>query len=254
MAPESHRPGGGIGRHRAWSIARNFAVQLAAETRPGDLRAVFLVGSLGGGYYRPGHSDIDTALVLADDSLEQTLATRRRLQRQYQVAYGVPKGFGAVPLRLRQLRPPYAPQEELVPEIIRLKEQGTPLWGRFDLDALPYPTDKDFLAWCRVFYPWIRAKQHEPLPEGPLRTATLVNRLLHELRLGIWHFERRHVFDKRRTVPAFVAASGGAFSAELAMLQRHLEHNAVLADLPGLEKTLAAVSAYVADAVPLDPQ
>lgn len=251
MASETPQFSSRIGRHRAEIIARHFAAHLAAQTRPGDLRAVYLIGSLGGGYYRPGSSDIDTALILADDCLAHSLEARKRLQRRYQATYGIPKGFGAFPLRLAELHPPHDPQAERVPEIIRLKEQGLLIWGRFDLDAVPYPSDEDFLAWCRVFYPWLRAKQQEPLPEGPLRTATLVNRLLYELRLAVWHADRIHVFNKQRAVPAFLAASNGAFAEALAPVQHHLEADAPIADLAALQETLVGVSSYVSRTVPL---
>lgn len=101
---------------QAWEIARQSAREAAAQL--GDqLRAVILIGSLAEGAYRPGRSDIDTALIVRD-AVTRAGAVRD-LAQHFQTCYRVPKSFGAVVIRERELHPPYDPERGLVKEILR---------------------------------------------------------------------------------------------------------------------------------------
>ena len=107
----------------AIDIAKKFAEEIV-RIYP-DTLAVYAIGSIGGGYYRPGQSDIDTVVIMdctraqANDRITAVEAVADRYWKEY----SVPKGFGAIVLGKEQLMPPYIPEEELVMEIIRLKAQ-----------------------------------------------------------------------------------------------------------------------------------
>ena len=56
-----------IDERSAWQILDRY-VQDCLDIDRESLRAVYATGSLGGGYYRPGQSDIDAVLIVADGS------------------------------------------------------------------------------------------------------------------------------------------------------------------------------------------
>lgn len=65
-----------ISYEQAMGIVQEF-VQQIREAYPEKILAVYTVGSLAGGYYRPGQSNIDTT-VLADATLEELEELRER--------------------------------------------------------------------------------------------------------------------------------------------------------------------------------
>ena len=58
-----------ISEPAAWEILARY-VQDCLQIDRDSLRAVYATGSLGGGYYRPGQSDIDAVLIVANGSEE----------------------------------------------------------------------------------------------------------------------------------------------------------------------------------------
>lgn len=124
----------------AIDVAVAFAAEIS-EKYPGKILAVYAVGSLGGGYYRPGQSDIDT-VVIADFTRKEVRNVRkviRSVADRYMEKYDVPKGFGAIVFAKEQLFPPYIKEEELIQEILRLKTQGRLIWGQPCTEDIPMP-------------------------------------------------------------------------------------------------------------------
>ncbi len=80
-----------------------------------SLLAIFAIGSLPGGYYRPGQSDIDAVLIVQNGSESvwgnsETASPRlHELNERYLQSYQIPKDFGPFPLQPRELNPPYDP-------------------------------------------------------------------------------------------------------------------------------------------------
>ena len=124
----------------ALRVAGEFAQEIA-DLYPGKIEAVFAIGSLGSDYYRPGQSDIDTALITRFSRAEVPEVTEKieRIADEYQNRYQVPKGFGAIVFAREQLFPPYVREEELIQEILRLKTQARLVWGEYDLSSVPMP-------------------------------------------------------------------------------------------------------------------
>jgi hypothetical protein len=76
-----------IGETQAWQIVETFARDLAAELGAG-LLSVIVIGSLSGGYCRPGVSDIDAVVVTAD--VQPVAASLvERLREECRVRYKV---------------------------------------------------------------------------------------------------------------------------------------------------------------------
>lgn len=136
----------------AWTIVRQFAGDVGKQLDD-DVLAVVLIGSLATGAYLPGRSDIDTAVVIRDDAAVEVARSTRALAEHYRMLYHIPKDFGAVVIRERELIAPFDPERGLASEVLRLKQQGMVLWGEYNLRALPAPSAADIRAEVRVFYP-----------------------------------------------------------------------------------------------------
>lgn len=120
---------GDLSEPRAWHAVRDFSA--GVEERCGDaVGAVFVIGSLATRTYRPGRSDIDTLIIVSDACNAETMQAIGSIAASFRDALGIPKGFGAVCIAERKLCPPYTPEEELVPEIVRLKAHGVAVRGR----------------------------------------------------------------------------------------------------------------------------
>ena len=108
--------------------------------------AVYIIGSLGGGYYRPGQSDIDTAVIIRDEakiSQEQI----EEIANNYYKKYDIPKGFGAEVIRISELSPPYTNrkgEDFFTMAVARLKTQSKAVFGMIDIDNIKMPTIEEF--------------------------------------------------------------------------------------------------------------
>lgn len=194
-----------ISMEQAVEIAKEFACEIA-KMGGDSLIAVFAIGSLGGGYYRPGQSDIDT-LIIVDDSKE-TLLTNKisedkmlvdKIADEYQNKYNIPKGFGSIVISKNQLYPPYNKTDELVLEIINLKAQGLLLYGNFDTDSIPMPDRNAIIEDAKAFEDWwdesfINSKQLLSITACSNSILILLKRYL-LIEKGIVEFNKLKVID-----------------------------------------------------------
>ena len=195
----------------AWEILDRY-VQDCLQIDGDSLRAVYATGSLGGGYYRPGQSDIDAVLIVADGSqetwgnLEQGSERLSTLNKAYLERYRIPKDFGPFALQASELVPPYDPESDLIAvEIARLKVQGVSVYGTFNLDGVPMPTAKDLRRGARNFEAWLRDSFFPEHPISSLSGTACVNTIL--MHLGRCLRIERGVleFNKRALVAAYLA-------------------------------------------------
>lgn len=144
-----------ISYEKAIAIAVEFAKEVSALF-PEKIEAVFVIGSLGSDYYRPGQSDIDT-VVITDFSRQEIVEVTEKIEeiaQNYFKRYHVPKGFGAVVFAKEQLYPPYVKKEELVQEILRLKCQSRLIYGEFDIECIPVPDQQAIKNDILAFQEW----------------------------------------------------------------------------------------------------
>ena len=163
----------------ALEIAAKFADE-AVALFPGEILAVFAIGSLGSDYYRPGQSDIDTVVIVdcARESIEAYDAAIGALAERYWREYEVPKGFGAIVFAQEQMYPPYIPQEELILEILRLKTQSRLIFGSYDTAQVPTPGRQAIIDDARRFQAWADGEKEKD-PDFPgWNVQTLVNSTL----------------------------------------------------------------------------
>ena len=192
-----------ISLEKAFSIAKDFSNEISAA-HPGKILAVFAIGSLGGGYYRPGQSDIDTVVITScyRESRPAIASSIRRTANHYQKVYDVPKGFGAIVFAEEQLYPPYRKEEELIQEILRLKAQGLLIFGEYDLSSVPSPKKQDIIDDARVFQAWADEQKQLDPNFGIHDTVSFVNSTLIALRRylmiahGVIDFNKFHVIDQ----------------------------------------------------------
>jgi hypothetical protein len=198
-----------IDENAAWDILRAYARDCLAISSA-SLLAIYAIGSLPAGYYRPGHSDIDALLIVQNGSDRiwgsnmNPSQPLQDLNRRYRDAYGIPKDFGPFPIQESELYPPYNVEQELVPEIARLKLQGRPIYGAYDLDAVPLPTPDDYLRHVQHFEAWWRDEFSQSEPLEHLSPTACVNTILMHLGRFLWIKRGVIEFDKRRLVGSYL--------------------------------------------------
>lgn len=199
-----------IDERTAWKILNKY-VRDCLEIDPNSLVAVYAIGSLPGGYYRPGQSDIDAVLIVANDSEYfwgdiNTLSTPLdALNRKYLENYQIPKNFGPFPLRTGDLYPPYDQEADLLTlEIARLKVQSSCIFGQFDLESVPLPTADDFLRDEGRFEAWWRDEFSKEMPFEAMSTTACVNTVL--IHLGRFLRIRKGIleFNKYKLIPCYL--------------------------------------------------
>lgn len=169
-----------------------------------SLLAVYATGSLGGGYYRPGQSDIDAVLIVRDGSqdiwgdLDTASKPLEALNRAYKEQYQIPKDFGPFALQEHELYPPYSTESDVLAlEIARLEVQGVCVYGEYDLEPVPMPTAEDFRQDAQRFERWWRDEFSKTTPIETFSGTACVNAIL--MLLGRYLRIERGVleFDKR---------------------------------------------------------
>jgi len=143
----------------AIEIASEFAERINSEF-PERIKAVYAIGSLGSDYYRPGQSDIDTAIItdLPRNEVSRISDRINEIADTFQKQYNVPKGFGAIVFSEEQLFPPYIKEEELIQEILRLKSQSRLIYGDYDIESIPMPDWKAIKNDILNFQEWSDAQ------------------------------------------------------------------------------------------------
>jgi hypothetical protein len=222
--------GDGMDERVAWEILQKY-VQDCARIGADSLIAVYAIGSLPGGYYRPGQSDIDAILIVKDGSQHvwgDSQAASQPLQalnHQYLKTYRIPKDFGPFPLQEKELYPPYNPEmDTLAQEIARLKVQGQCIYGHYDLSTVPMPGPQDFLQGARHFEAWWRDAFAKEVPPEQMSATACVNTML--IHLGRYLVIRRGIveFNKVNLISTYLQNDPPYVDRQIfAQLTAHLE-------------------------------
>lgn len=198
-----------IDAETAWEILSRYVDDCLKIDSP-SLLAVFAIGSLPAGYYRPGQSDIDAVLLVQDGaeklwgSCVEPSSELKILNRSYRERYRIPKDFGPFPVSASELFPPYDPHKELVTEIARLKIQGRRVYGCFDLDVIPMPKGSDALADAQHFEEWWRDEFAPSMTTEGLSPTGCANTILLHVTRFLWIKRDVIEFDKRRILPRYL--------------------------------------------------
>lgn len=149
---------------KAMQIVHEFLDEIRKEDETGIL-ALYVIGSLGGGYYRSGQSDIDTVIIVSDEA-KITQQQLDKIAEKYQKKYDIPKGFGAVMICESELLPPYPigeGREFFLMEIARLKIQGKAVYGKIDINDIKMPTTEDFKKEAIINEQWFAKEFGYPM-------------------------------------------------------------------------------------------
>jgi hypothetical protein len=219
-----------ISYEQAMGIVQEF-VQQIREAYPEKILAVYTVGSLAGGYYRPGQSNIDTT-VLADATLEELEELREEIDAiasGYCEEYQIPMGFIATVLSKEELYPPYDPQEELPWAILRLKCQSQPVWGSYALDGIPMPDTQAIIAGENAHED--RRAMELPASFQDMSCAVTVNGIFRMLKRYLIIACGKVELDKRRVVREIWERSPAFLDKEaLTLVEKVLEQGADAVD------------------------
>jgi len=193
-----------ITEERAMEIVREFIDEICREDD--GITALYLIGSLGGGYYRPGQSDVDTIIIVRDDAA----ITQKRMDEiaeKYCHTYKIPKGFGSIMIRLSELSPPYIKSEieefEFSVEIARLKTQGKIMFGELNLDDVQMPSREDFIKDALIMEKWFAKEFGYPMFEK-LQITGCVNTILGLLRRYLMIEKGVFEFNKFLTIESYM--------------------------------------------------
>lgn len=215
---------GPISYEEALGIAHEFAREAARLDPPGIL-GIFLVGSLGGGYYRAGQSDIDT-VIIAKDGAAVTQKALNDVAARYWRAHDIPKGFGSILIRESSLKPPFLEESavdyEFAVEVARLKAQGKRIYGAYDIGAIPMPSREHFIRDALVMEKWLRQEFGYPMYDK-LGVTGCVNCILGTMRRFLMIEKGRFEFNKFRTVDAYLRNDPDTADARIfAIIDAHL--------------------------------
>ena len=149
----------------AIEIVKKFGNEISENND--NIIAVFVIGSLGSDYYRPGQSDIDTLIITKYNRNDKNKISKeiRITADKYQAEYDVPKGFGAIVFAEEQLYPPYVKNEELILEILRLKTQSKLIYGEYDINKIPMPDKQAIINDAINFQEWVDSGKKNKNPE-----------------------------------------------------------------------------------------
>ena len=193
-----------ISEAKALDIVWEFLSELLSLSS--DVLSLYVIGSLGGGYYRPGQSDIDT-VVIVRDSAAVTQLDVENLADKYQEKYSVPKGFGAILVHESELSPPYTKSEteefEFTVEIARLKVQGKPIYGAIKLEEIMLPTKEHFIKDALIMENWFHKEFGYPMFDK-LGMTGCVNSILGILRRYLIIEKNIFEFNKFRTIDVYL--------------------------------------------------
>ena len=193
-----------IGYNEAIEIAYKFANEIG-EIHHDNILAVFVIGSLGSDYYRPGQSDIDTLVITKYNRNKRNYMKKeiRATADKYQSGYNVPKGFGAIVFAEEQLYPPYVKSEELILEILRLKTQSKLIYGEYEINEIPMPHKQAIIDDAINFQEWVDSTQKNKTLEELAKdfdSVAFVNSILIVLRRYLIIQHNVIEFNKFKTI------------------------------------------------------
>ena len=140
-----------MNEEQAWTLLHEFARE-ASSIDPSRIKAIIAIGSLPGGYYRQGQSDLDVVIIMADANQASGLAKTnfltaiRETTSKFQSCCDEETKLEAVLVRESELSATNAEGFLANPQLnVRLKVQGHILFGGYDLGLVPMPLPHDLL-------------------------------------------------------------------------------------------------------------
>ena len=168
---------------KAWQTLEDLAQRLSNAPFKG-LRSVFVIGSLPGGYFRPGQSDLDVVVLFNDPPRRgvDLVALNSALEGMIQPDKLLhPFEVECQPRFISDLgRNPESGLLQAADLVARLKVQNRQLFGNYPVQTLPMPSAEEWAWETRQFLSWWEEQaQRDPAkfaapPNQIKKTLTLV--------------------------------------------------------------------------------
>lgn len=140
-----------MNEEQAWTLLHEFARE-ASSIDPPKIKAIIAIGSLPGGYYRQGQSDLDIVIIMADADQASGFAKTnfltaiRETISKFQSCCDEETKLEAILVSESDLNATNDEGFLLNPQLnARLKVQGHILFGGYDLGLVPMPSPSDLL-------------------------------------------------------------------------------------------------------------
>jgi len=184
-----------------WTLLERIAERMQNAHLPG-FRAFFVIGSLAGGYYKPGQSDVDLLALFAGSPPAED-----EYKRQAELLESL---VGKIPWNLAvDILPRYESDLSIDPNtglylrpdlVARLLTQSRQLAGSYDLSSMKMPGPRDFQAEFPIQLDWWQAN-HGPLETCP--PPLQAKYLLLVLRSWLVVFRHQLSYNKSELIAAY---------------------------------------------------
>lgn len=184
----------------AWKELSAFA-DAANGLRLSEARAIFAIGSLPGGYFRPGRSDLDVLVIFhgAPEPKAKFSAAQQDEKERLEALAAQAAPYEIELIFLHETRLRRDPQNGRFPYADftqRLLSQSKLLWGAFDLGSLETPEIEDITCAFRRYLEYLRKKHGDDF----LRQGALTELLKHALVLMRTYLQvQRRVLEYDKT-------------------------------------------------------
>lgn len=194
-----------MNEEQAWRLLHEFARE-ASSIDPPRVKAIIAIGSLPGGYYRQGQSDLDVVILTADADqalgLDKTnfLTAISETVKKFQSCCDEETKLEAILLSETDLSATNAEGLLLNPQLnARLKVQGHILFGGYDLGLVPMPSPRDLLNEFRQNETRDmsegEAQDEQPDPSGLIKYAFYLIRSYLSIVHSVFDFNKLTLLD-----------------------------------------------------------
>ena len=202
-----------MNEEQAWTLLHEFARE-ASSIDPSRIKAIIAIGSLPGGYYRQGQSDLDVVIIMADADQASGLAKTnfltaiRETTSKFQSCCDEETKLEAILVRESELSATNAEGFLTNPQLnARLKVQGHILFGGYDLGLVPMPSPRDLLNEFRQNETRDisdgETQDEQPDPSGLIKYTFHLIRSYLSIVHGVFDFNKLTLLDtyKKHTPP-----------------------------------------------------
>lgn len=235
---------------KAWQTLEDLSRRLSVAPFKG-LRAVFVIGSLPGGYFRPAQSDLDVVALFNDPPKHgAALATlKTALEEMVQPEKLVhPFEVECLPRFISELgRNPETGLLQNPDMVARLKVQSRQLFGNYPVETLPTPSAEEWAWETRNFLRWWdeQAQKDPPGVASPLmqikKTLTLV-RLYLAVRRDLVEYNKFKLLETyERNIPVVPISLGTRLAIQTYLTDGELNQQAqarLECELPDIQSAL----------------
>ena len=198
-----------MNEEQAWTLLHKFAGE-ASSIDPPRVKAIIAIGSLPGGYYRQGQSDLDVVILTADADqalgLDKTnfLTAISETVKKFQSCCDEETKLEAILVSVSDLSATNAEGLLLNPQLnARLKVQGHILIGGYDLGQVPMPSPRDLLNEFRQNETRDisdgETQDEQPDPSGLIKYAFYLIRSYLSIVHSVFDFNKLTLLDTYKT-------------------------------------------------------